>query len=239
MIEAHLAKLRARDEISLEEENAVRALPSEVIEVPPDRTLIRRGQELENSMLLLSGWMARVKDLPTGERQIVELQVAGDFTDLHGFTLKRLDHDVISLSKCRVALVPHKRLKALTENFPHLTRMYWLLTNIDAAIHREWAALLGRSSAIVRMAYLFCEMNLRLSVSGLSNGNSYELPLTQAELGECLGLTSVHVNRTLQELRRSGLVELERQRLDIIDLEKLKAIAGFDPGYLYFDKRPR
>jgi CRP-like cAMP-binding protein len=183
--------------------------------------------------------MARAKDLPNGQRQIAELQVAGDFVDLHGFTLKRLDHDIISISQCRYALVPHARLKEITERFPHLTRLYWLLTNIDAAIQREWTLSLGKRSAIARMANLFCEMNARLGVVGLSQNDSYDFPLTQVELGECLGLTSVHVNRMLQELRRNGLLELEKQRVTIPDLPALEGVAAFDPGYLYIDKRPR
>jgi CRP-like cAMP-binding protein len=239
MIEAHLKKLRVRDDVSAEEEEAVRQLVAQVEEVQPDRTVIRHGEELQNSVLLLSGWMARAKDLPSGQRQLTEIHVPGDFVDLHGFTLKRLDHDVISITRCRVALVPHARLLELTKNLPHLARLFWLMTNIDAAIQREWTLSLGKRSAIARMAELFCELNVRLSIVGLAHNDSYDFPLTQVELGECLGLTSVHVNRTLQELRRRGLIDLEGGRLTIHDLNALKGVAEFDGGYLYVDKRPR
>ena len=239
MIEAHLKKLRVRDSLSAEEEQAVRGLVSEIVDLPQDRTIVRNGEELNHSILLLSGWMARAKDLPSGQRQLAELHVAGDFTDLHGFTLKRLDHDVISITRCRAAIVPHERLRELTERFPHLTRLYWLMTNMDAAIQREWTLSLGRRSALSRMAHLFCELNVRLAVVGLSQGDSYDFPLTQIELGECLGLTSVHVNRTLQELRRRGLVEVENRRVTIKDLANLKSVADFDARYLYLDKQPR
>lgn len=239
MIEAHLQKLRARDDISEAEEQEIRSLVSEVIEVEQDSTVIRHGQDLKHSMLLLSGWLARAKDLPNGQRQIAQLHVAGDFADLHGFTLKRLDHDIIAISRCRIAIVPHDRLRDLTERFPHLTRVYWLMTNIDAAIQREWTLSLGKRSALERMAELFCEMDVRLGLVGLSIHNSYAFPLTQAELGECLGMTAVHVNRTLQALRRSGLVDLHGRQLTIHDVSGLKALAEFDPSYLYLDKRPR
>jgi CRP-like cAMP-binding protein len=239
VIEVHLKKLRARDDVSASEEKTIRSLVGEVVEVPADRTFIRHGQELHQSVLLLKGWMARAKDLPSGQRQLAELHVPGDFVDLHGFTLKRLDHDVISLSPVQVALVPHERLLALTENQPHIARLYWFMTNIDAAIHREWTLSLGRRNALGRMAHLFCELNLRLEISGLSQENSYDFPLTQSELGECLGLTTVHINRTLKELRRRGLVELESRRVTIRDLPALKQVAEFDPAYLYLDKRPR
>lgn len=239
MIEAHLLKLRARDTISAEEEKAVSGLIANVIEVPQDKTLVRHGEELNQSMLLLSGWLARAKDLPSGQRQIAELHVAGDFADLHGFSLKYLDHDVISITPARIGLVPHERLQVLTETFPHLARVYWAMTNIDAAIQREWTLSLGRRSAIARMAHLLCEMNVRLALVGLSEANSFEFPLTQVEFGECLGLTSVHVNRTLQELRRRQLIELQSRRVTIFDLDALKAVAEFDQSYLYLQRHPR
>lgn len=239
MIEEHLKKLRARDHISAEEEQAVRGLVADVIETPQDKTLVRHGDELSQSMILLSGWLARAKDLPSGQRQIAELHVAGDFADLHGFSLKSLDHDVISITRSRIALVPHERLKAMTERFPHLARVYWAMTNIDAAIQREWTLSLGRRSAIARMAHLLCELNVRLGLVGLTAGNSFEFPLTQVEFGECLGLTSVHVNRTLQELRRRGLIEIQSRRVTIFDLDALKGVAEFDDAYLYLERRPR
>jgi CRP-like cAMP-binding protein len=239
MIEVHLQKLRARDDIGPEEEQAIRDLIGQVVEVPEDRTVVRHGQKLNQSTLLLDGWLARAKDLPSGQRQISEIHVAGDFADLHGFTLKRLDHDVISISRCRLAFVPHERLVSMTERFPHLTRIYWFSTNLDAAIHREWTLSLGRRSALGRMAHLFCELNVRLGIVGRSANDSYDFPLTQIELGECLGLTAVHVNRTLQELRRMGLVELQNRRLSILDPAGLTGVAEFDPAYLYLDKRSR
>jgi len=239
MIEAHLLKLRARDDISAEEEQAIRGLFSQVIEVPADRTVIRHGEDLQHSLLLLSGWLARAKDLPSGQRQMAELHVAGDFADLHSFTLKRLDHDVIAVTRCRLALAPHERIREVTERFPHLGRVFWLMTNIDAAIQREWTLSLGRRTAIARMAHLFCELNVRLGLVGLAQNNSYDFPLTQVELGECLGLTSVHINRTLQELRRQRLLDLENRRITIHDLNALKQVAEFDGLYLYVEKRPR
>src|SRR5262249_23301560 len=151
-----------------------------------------------------------------GQRQIVELHVAGDFADLHSFTLKRLEHDILTLTPCTVAVVPHDKLREITERYPHLTRVYWFLTNLDAAIHRERMVSLGQRSALSRMAHLFCELFARLQIVGLTSGEGYDFPLTQAELGEYLGLTSVHVNRTLQELRRRNLIHLENRRLTIL-----------------------
>ena len=237
MISVHLKKLRKRTDISSEEERAIRNAVAETRRLPADEVVIRTGEELNSSLMLLDGWMARAKDLQSGERQMTELHIAGDFPDLHGFTLKRLDHDLLSLTECRVAVVPHDRLKELTERYPHLARVYWDATNVDAAIHREWALSLGQRSAISRMAHLFCEIYVRLDVVGRASADACELPLTQRELSECLGLTVVHANRTLQELRRRGLVELENHRLTILDRRGLEGVAEFDPAYLYLERR--
>ncbi|GAA3890733.1 Crp/Fnr family transcriptional regulator [Sphingomonas limnosediminicola] len=237
MISVHLKKLRKRAEIDPEEERAIRDAVAETRRLPSDTVAIRAGEELHVSMLLLDGWMARSKDLQTGERQITELHVAGDFADLHSFTLKELDHDVMTLSECTVAIVPHERLRVLTERYPNVARTYWFSTNIDAAIHREMALSLGQRSALSRMAHLFCELYLRLDVVGRASKDGYDFPLTQRELSECLGLTVVHANRTLQELRRRKLVEFEKGRLTILDRRGLEGVAEFDPTYLYLRKR--
>ena len=239
MIEAHLAKLRKRDDISAEEEQAIRALVADTQDVPADKVFIRQDKPLEVSTLLLEGIVCRYKDLKDGRRQIAQLHVAGDFVDLHSFTLKRLDHNLLSLTDCRIGLVPHERLRDLTERFPHLTRVYWLMSNIDAAMSREWELSLGRRDAAAKVAHLFCEMYVRLGVVGLCEGTTCPFPLIQTEIAECVGLTPVHVNRTLQEMRRQGLVELKSKRLVIPDFQRLKEVAEFNPNYLYLEKRPR
>lgn len=239
MIEAHLAKIRKRDVLSAEEEAAIRGAVFETRDVRSKKIIIRSGQELSHSTLLLNGWLARTKDLRNGQRQITELHVAGDFADLHSFTLKRLEHDIVALTQCTIAMVPHERLQDITERYPHLTRVYWFLTNLDAAIHRERAVSLGRRSALSRTAHLFCELFMRLEIVGLADPDGYHLPLTQEELSECHGLTSVHMNRTLQQMRREGLIQLEARRLTILDWRRLQAIAEFDPSYLYLEQRRR
>ena len=238
MISVHLKKLKQRIELSAEEERAIRNAVVETRRVGADQVLVRSGDPLNASLLLLDGWLARSKDLPGGERQVTELHIAGDFADLHGFTLKRLDHDVMTLSDCTIGVVPHERLQEITERFPRLARLYWFSTNVDAAITRELALSLGQRSAISRMAHLFCELHVRLDAVGKARPNGYEFPLTQRELSECLGLTVVHANRTIQELRRRGLVELENRQLIILDRRGLEGVAEFEPSYLYLDRAP-
>lgn len=239
VIDAHLMRLRARDTISAAEEQAIRAAVAEVREHPAGTVFIRRGDELTHSTLLLDGIAARFKDMRGGERQITELHVSGDFADLHSFTLKRLDHDVLALSRCRIALVPHDALRRITEEHPHLTRVYWFLTNLDAAIHREWEVSLGRRDAAGRVAALFCELHARLGIVGLAREDGFDLPLTQVELSECTGMTPVHVNRVLRELREEGVVVFRNGRVAIGDMARLRRIAEFDPTYLYLERRER
>jgi CRP-like cAMP-binding protein len=237
MISVHLKKLKRRIALSTEEEAAIRGAVAETRTVRADQILIRSGEALNSSVILLDGWMARSKDLASGARQVSELHIAGDFADLHGFTLKRLDHDVLTLSECILAVVPHERLQTITERYPRLARAYWFSTNVDAAGHRELVLSLGQRSAIARMAHLFCELYVRLDAVGRTKSDGYEFPLTQRELSECLGLTVVHANRTLQELRRRGLVELENRQLRICDRRGLEGLAEFDPAYLYMERR--
>lgn len=239
MLDKHLMKLRARDDVSAEEEQAIRSAISVVCEYPADHTFIRPGETLRHSTIILDGLACRYKDLSNGQRQISELHVAGDFADLHSFTLKYLDHSLMTLTPCRIAQVPHERLEAMTREHPHLTRLFWFSTNLDAAIHREWVLSLGQRSAVQRAAHLFCELRVRLGIVGLADDSGYDLEITQAELSEYLGLTVVHVNRTLRRLRELGLVEFRRNRVELLDLAGLQSLAEFDPLYLYLDKRPR
>ncbi|MEG3089802.1 Crp/Fnr family transcriptional regulator, partial [Sphingomonas sp. PB4P5] len=235
MIDHHLAKLRARAPISAGDERQIRDAISGCHDIPADRTVIRPNVELTHSTLLLDGWLCRYKDVRSGERQITELHLPGDFVDLHSFTLKHLDHAVMSLTPARIATVPHDNLRRLTEHNPHLARVYWFATNLDAAIHREWEVSLGRRSARAKLATLFCELLLRLQVVGMADETSYDLPLTQTDLGDCTGLTSVHVNRTLKDLRGAGLVTFRDNRVTIHDLPGLRRAGEFDPTYLYLD----
>lgn len=239
MIEKLLLKLRARDAVGDAEEGALRAAIGEVREFPADQTVVREGEDLHSSTLLLDGIMLRYKDLRDGGRQISAVHIAGDFVDLHSFTLKRLDHNILTATPCRVALVPHERLREITERHPHLTRLLWFSTNLDAAMHREWELSLGRRDAVARTAHLLCELHTRLEVVGLAGADGFPLALTQAEFAECLGLTPVHVNRTLRKLREDGLVEFRGGQVKVLDRKRLERVAEFKPDYLYIASLPR
>ena len=237
MIEAALAKIRLRDDLSAEEETAILGAIGEVVSLPARHTFVHRGVRLNYSTVLIDGMLARYKDMADGQRQITHVHVSGDFPDLHSFTLKYLDHSLMTLTPSRIAKVPHARLEEITKKMPRLTRILWFATNLDASIHREWEISLGRRTAIQRAAHLLCELQARLQVVGQADASGFALPITQAEFSECLGLTPVHVNRVLRDLREAGLCEFRGGRVSIGDLAGLRATAEFDPAYLYLGRR--
>jgi CRP-like cAMP-binding protein len=234
-----IAKLHELDRLSNEEEDALRSVVVRERRVAADAVLVEQGSTPTESTLLLEGITARAKTLSSGQRQITALHIPGDFVDLHSFLLARMDHEVVALTACRVAMVPHSALRYLTERFPHLNRLLWLTTLIDGSIHREWIVALGRRPAVAHMAHLLCELFLRMQAIGATEDSTFQLPLTQSELGDTLGLSTVHVNRVLQELRRAHVVEwVGRSSVTIRDWDGLVAIAEFDPTYLNLRGKP-
>jgi CRP-like cAMP-binding protein len=234
-----LRKLRARDIVTDHEEAVLRGAITDVLELPAGRTLTRSGQSLTHSTLLVEGVVARYFDLAEGQRQIVELHVAGDFVDLHGFLLKRLEHHVGALTRVTVALAPHEAIRRITEEEPHLARLLWFSTLIDSAVQRERIVSIGRRTALARVAHLICEMNVRLEVVGLARAGTYALPITQLDLADSTGLTAVHVNRMLRRLREEGLVTYRGGEVQIQAWEQLQRAADFSPDFLYLERRPR
>jgi CRP-like cAMP-binding protein len=234
-----IRKLERRDVLLDEERQVLEGAVTRVKEARMDEDLVRDGERPSESTLLLEGFAARYKLLQNGRRQITALHIPGDFIDLHSFLLKKMDHSVVALTPCRICLVPHSTLREITETHLHLGRLLWLSTLIDAAIHREWLVAMGRRPALNQIAHLVCELFLRLQVVGLTQDMSFELPLTQAELGDVLGLSTVHVNRVIKQLRADGLVTWSEQRIVIEDWTRLQEVAEFDPTFLNLDNEPR
>ncbi len=232
-------KMRRRNDVSEEEEEALRDAVNRTQAHKAKRTIIRSEVELTTSNLLVEGLVCRYKDLPDGRRQVLELHVPGDFVDLHSFPLSRLDHNIMALTDSQIAVVPHEALRGITEKMPHLSRLLWFSTALDASIHREWMLSLGRRSALGRIAHLFCELHVRLGIVGMTEELSYPLAITQTDLSEITGLTAVHVNRTLKELREQELATLRSGTVTIHDWERLTEVADFDSGYLFLETRRR
>jgi CRP-like cAMP-binding protein len=238
-IEPLLLKLRVRDDVSAHEADVLRAACDDIQESPAGRTLVRAGTPLNHSTLVVEGMLARYKDLADGQRQIQEIHVAGDFTDLHGFLLKKLDHNIGTLTPVRIALFPHDRLRRITEDEPHLARLLWFMTLIDAAIQREKIVSVGRRDAVSRVAHLLGELYLRLEVLGLAARHRFALPITQLDIGDATGLTSIHVNRMLKQLRESNIVTVRGGEVLIHDWAGLQRLAELDAAYLYLERQPR
>lgn len=232
-------KLRVRDIVSAEEEQALEDAVGEVKTFRPGRTLVRAGAALSECNLLVEGMVCRYKDLADGQRQILELHVPGDFVDLHSFVLKRLEHNIGSLTQVRIAFIPHENLRRVTESHPHLGRMLWFSTLLDAAIHREWILSMGRRTALARIAHILCELYVRMDVVGLASDLRFPLPVTQTDLADATGLTAVHVNRMLKRLRDEELLTFRGGEVTIHDWDRLQHAAEFDPAYLYLERRPR
>jgi CRP-like cAMP-binding protein len=226
---------RRRYRLSVTDLETLEAAVSDLRTLSARRTVISRSQAVRQSTYLIEGFMCRYMDGRNGNRQLVAVHVPGDFVDLHGFPLERLDHDVATLTECRVAQVPHDKLDAILQTRANLAKLLWFSTLLDAAMHREWIFRLGRLSAVNRVAHFFCETEAKLRLVGRSDGACFDLPLTQADLGEICGITAVHLNRMLRDLKERGLLTFRGGKVMIRDLRGLARLSEFDPSYLFVD----
>jgi CRP-like cAMP-binding protein len=239
MTNPFLLNLERRDRLSDAERCIVEAMSRRQRRVPAKRDIVREGDRPSESCLVLSGFSARYNVLGDGRRQITAIHIPGEFIDLHSLLLARLDHSVVALTDCTIATVPHDYLKELTRTEPHFTRMLWLLTVTDAAVFRQWLVASGRLSSVGQIAHFLCELFVRLQVIGMTEGFNFRLPISQAELSDAMGLSVVHVNRTLQELRRRGMIIWEGEEIRILDWVSLQRVGEFDPTYLNLENEPR
>jgi CRP-like cAMP-binding protein len=224
-------RLSSDDKRAITEAAAVR-----VRRLGPRQDVIREGERPDRVNLVLEGWGCRFKVLEDGRRQIAAFLVPGDMCDMRMFILKQMDHSVGTLTALTVAEIPKDTLLDLTDNHPRLTRALWWSSLVDEATAREWIVNNSQRDASERLAHLLCELFIRLRAVGLADGDSCEFPATQVDLAETTGLSTVHVNRTLQDLRSADLIVLKGKTLTIPDLERLKQVALFNPNYLHLDR---
>lgn len=197
-------------------------------------TLIARGERAEVSILLMEGYMFRT--IQNGDRRyIVGIHVPGDFVDLHGFALKRLDHSVVAVGRVKVATVKHEKLAQLMQDRPVLARAMWFATLLDAAIHRKWIQMLEQLDAPRRIAHIYCELQERLRFTGRAASHAVRTPFTQLDLGDMCGISAVHANRAVSKLREIELAEIRRGTLYTNDWDALQKYAQFDASYLFGD----
>ena len=225
-------KLARRDALSPVERDVLSGLLGPERAIKAGGVLIAPGDRPSYSTFVVSGFCARFNLTAAGGRQLTEINVAGDFVDLHSMLMRQMDHGVVALADCVVAYAQHAARRRLTEQHPHLGRLLWLETVIDGAIHRQWLVTMGRQDAVSRLAHLVCELYRRLEAAGLASDGQVKIPMTQTDLGDVLGLTTIHVNRVLMELRREGLIEWKGVQVTIPEWDRLADFALFDPTYL-------
>ena len=232
-----IRKLESITDLTEAETKALLALPMRVQDMRADQDIVREGDRPSQCCLLLEGFMARFKHTDKGKRQIFAFHTPGDIPDVLSLQLKTMDHSLGTVSPCKVGFIQHEAIQDLCSRYPRLAVAFWRETLIDGAIFRAWIKNLGRREASAHMAHFLCEIATRLKAIGRVENGSCAWPFTQGEMGDALGLSVVHVNRVLQEIRGAGLITLTKDRLTVLEWDALAALGEFDPRYLH--QQPR
>src|SRR5215217_2277030 len=228
-----IRKLESIFPLSDDERQVLETLPMQVMVIKGDQDIVREGDRPTRSCLILSGFACTYKVTAGGKRQIVSFTIAGDIPDLQSLHLKVLDTSLSTISPCRVGFIQHEVLRDICERYPRLAAAFWREALIDAAIFREWVMNVGQREGASRMAHVLCELLVRLRAVDLGEDHACDLPITQGEFADAVGLTAVHVNRVFQQLRADGLIVTKGTQLKIPDWDKLKEAGEFDPTYLH------
>jgi CRP-like cAMP-binding protein len=239
ILEPMLRKLTALFPLDEADRQALLALPHRVRAVEQHHYVVRERESATQCCLMLSGFSVRHKIVARGARQIVAIHMKGDMVDLQNSVLGTADHSVQMLTTGEIALIPRDAIQQLALERPRIGMAMWKDTLVDGSIFREWIANVGRRDSATRLAHVLCEFALRLKLAGLGEQTNYELPMTQEQLADVLGLTSVHVNRTLQALERQQLISRTQRSVTINDWQALADAGDFDATYLHLkDMQP-
>lgn len=236
MVNPLVRKLENFARLSSAERQSLDRVTKNTRRLGPREDVIRDGDRPRHVNLIVEGWACRYKQLEDGRRQVISIFLPGDLCDPHVFVLKNMDHSLGTLTSCLIAEVSEASIREVTAESPRLEEALWWEMLVSAAIQREWTVSLGQRLATERLGHLFCELFMRLSAVGLTNGTSCEFPITQADLGDAMGLSTVHINRTLKELRAAGLIRLRGRQLTIPDFAALQSASLFDPSYLHHER---
>jgi CRP-like cAMP-binding protein len=211
-------------------------LPLIVTNLTANQEIAHEGDKPSRCTVVLGGFLYTHKTVCGGRRQITSFALPGDVADLHALSLHSIDYNLSALGSAVVAFLPHAALKDVLDRSPRLAQALWRETFIEAAISREWITNVGRRESIVRVAHLVCELAARLQAVDLARDLCFTIPLTQAELGDACGITSVHANRVVQELRRLGLIEWDSRQVRILNWSGLARLGDFSRQYLRLSK---
>jgi CRP-like cAMP-binding protein len=237
--EAILRKLNEHSFLSQEDIVGIRTLSVHPRTLDPDECIVNQGDAPQLCVVVLTGMLGRYHTLANGERQYLSFHIAGDMPDAQALFLETMDHSVCAIDKADIALVPHKEVMALFVLRPGIGFAIWRDTLIDAAMFREAITNNGTRAPRARMAHLFCEQYYRAQAAGIAKPGTCRLPLSQAQIGQTLGLSLVTVNRTLQDLRRTGCVDLREGILQLRSWKRLAQLGQFDPSYLHVKREPK
>lgn len=226
------AKLSHGALLTAADREVLRDLSVEAREVDAHTDIIADGDNPTNVTVILDGFACRYKILPDGQRSIMAYLLPGDFCDLHVPILGHMDHAIATLSRCRVATIDHATVEHLLDQ-PRLRQAFWWAELVDHAISRQWIISLGRRTGDKMVAHLLCEILERLKLVGMGQNDGFLLPVTQTELGDTLGVSTVHINRVMAQLRDKRLIAQQRRHVQIPDVQALRNYCDFDPGYLH------
>ena len=233
-LELMARKLQYRGTFSAADRAAILDLPHLVRSFEQHHYIVRERDTTTHSCMMLSGFSVRHKVVGGGFRQIVAIHMKGEMVDLQNSLLGKADHSVQMLTRGQVAMIPREEIVRIAFERPAVGKAMWIDTLVEASIAREWIANVGRRNARTRIAHVLCEFGLRMKHAGLGQETGYALPMTQEQLGDTTGLTSVHVNRTIKSLEHEGLISRSSPREIVIgDWKKLAETGDFDSNYLH------
>lgn len=230
---ALVRKLRNWTFLNEADEKAILALPHSARRLAIGQYVVREGDRPTHSCLVVEGFAVRHKIVGDGGRQIINIHMAGDMVDLQNSLLTIADHNVQALTPTVAAFIPHEAIAKLAFERPSVGKALWIDTLVEGSIAREWIANVGRRDARSRIAHILCEFAMRLEAVGLGEQCNYELPMTQEQIADAVGLTAVHVNRTLKSLDAEGLTSRKKRSVVINDWKRLTEAGDFNPVYLH------
>ncbi|WP_157944697.1 Crp/Fnr family transcriptional regulator [Mangrovicella endophytica] len=231
-----LGRLKLNSTLSEAEQAAILNLSFREVQVATKDDLIMPGETVTYSTLVAHGHLGRFDLMRNGSKQITAFYIPGDMCDLFSVVAPTVGWGISAFGPATVLQVPHAALMAVATEYPNLAFAFWRDTTLDASILAKWASNIGRKKATPRIAHLLCEIGIRLERAGLGSRQGFELELTQEQIGDAVGLTSVHVNRSMQALRADGLIVTKRQMMSIPDWNRLAEAAEFAPAYLLHDE---
>jgi CRP-like cAMP-binding protein len=232
---ALISRLQVISAIDEQDVATIRSLPIDLKTYEAGQHIVRDGERPTACCLLAEGFCIRSKNTFEGRRQILSIHIPGEIPDLQSLYLHVLDHDLVTLTECRLGFIPHAALKAVVRERPNIAGVLWRDTLIDAAMFREWIVNVGQRPAASRLAHIVVELRERLKVIGRAQGDRVEMPLTQEQIGEAMGITPIHANRIIRQLREDGILEFQRGHVIVLNENKLEELAHFDNRYLHLN----